>query len=55
MSNFARDLLERIHYEPVFDVQNVNPNIYSMVPVLTQARVRLVCIIGTACTVYITR
>ena len=45
MSNFARDLLERIHYEPVFDVQNVNHNIYSMVPVLTLARVRLTCVL----------
>jgi run domain Beclin-1 interacting cysteine-rich containing protein len=38
VSNFAHDLLERIHYEPVFDVQNVNPQIYSMVPILAQAR-----------------
>ena len=42
MSNFAHDLLERIHYEPVFDVQNVNPQIYSMVPILAQARVSTV-------------
>ena len=39
VSNFARDLLARIHYEPVFDVQDVNPQIYSRVPVLAQARV----------------
>ena len=39
VSNFAHDLLERLHYEPVFDVQNVNPQVYSTVPVLAQARV----------------
>ena len=40
VSNFAHDLLERIHYDPVFDVQNVNPQIYSTVSLLAQARVR---------------
>ena len=39
ISNFARDLLARIHYDPVFVVQDVNPQIYSRVPVLAQARV----------------
>ena len=39
MSNFAHDLMERIHYEPVFDVHNINPGIYSTVPILAQAKV----------------
>ena len=43
VSNFARDLLSRIHYEPVFNVQNVNPKIYE-VPILAQAKVRLLSV-----------
>ena len=39
VSNFAHDLLERIHYEPVFDINNINPQIYTTVPLLAQARV----------------
>ena len=39
VSNFAHDLLERIHYDPVFDVHNINPQIYSTVPLLSHARV----------------
>jgi run domain Beclin-1 interacting cysteine-rich containing protein len=38
VSNFAHDLLERIHYDPVFDVQNINPQIYKAAPLLAQAR-----------------
>jgi run domain Beclin-1 interacting cysteine-rich containing protein len=38
VSNFAHDLLERIHYEPVFDLNNINPQIYTTVPLLAQAR-----------------
>ena len=40
VSNFARDLLARIHREPVFNVLNINKDIYNMVPVMSQAKVR---------------
>ena len=43
VSNFAHDLLERIHYEPVFDLNNINPQIYTTVPLLAQARVSWHC------------
>ena len=37
--HYAKQLLESIYYEPVFDVKAVNPALYNMVPALKTLRV----------------
>ena len=39
VSNFARDTLAKVEKEPLFNVESLNPNLYSRVPELNRVKV----------------